>query len=94
MEYSDPAIMPRMAYTVCERNRSRQRRMRRTNTSTPAATPAANTRRMGRYAISRPITARTAPMMGTYRPNISSSVEPEMPGSTMAVMATMAAKNT
>ena len=33
-------------------------------------------------------------MMGTYSPNISSSVEPEMPGSTMAEMATMAAKNT
>ena len=44
--------------------------------------------------MSSPITARTAPMMGTYRPKISSSVEPEMPGSTIAEMATIAARNT
>ena len=53
----------------------------------PASTPKPNTSRSGSAERSNAKKCFIAVMIGTYSPNARSSVEPEMPGSTIADMA-------
>ena len=54
----------------------------------PAITPSPSAISPGMTEKSSPRNALIAPMAGRYTPAMSRSVEPEMPGSTIAVMAT------
>ena len=92
--YNEPIIMPMMKNTVALLHFSRAVRINLTIETMPIITPIPNVNKIGIYCRFRCSVSLIALIIGIYNPNTSRSVEPDMPGSTIAQMAIAPAMNT